>query len=194
LAAEIDYRLALLGADKNAFDTIVAGGPRSALPHAAPGPHRLPLNSLIVIDQGAILDGYTSDMTRTICLGHVSPRELEMFRAVGEAQQAAIAAVKPGAKAASIDRKARQVLRKFKLENAFLHSTGHGLGIEIHERPRLGPGEDARLAAGMVVTIEPGVYLPGVGGVRIEDVVVVTRSGCEVLTQAPKQLQIALGV
>ncbi len=190
LAAEIDYQMCKLGAEKPAFDTIVAGGPRGALPHAQPSRLRLPPHGLIVIDQGAILDGYTSDMTRTICLGRPSRREREMFRAVCEAQAAAVAVVKAGVKARTVDRQARQVLRKFKLDKAFTHSTGHGLGLEIHEYPRIGPREDIRLSAGMVITIEPGVYLEDVGGVRIEDVVVVESDGCEVLTRTPKRLHL----
>ncbi len=189
LAAEIEYQMRHLGAEKAAFDTIVASGPQAALPHASPRAKSLVHNSLIVIDQGAILDGYTSDMTRMACMGSLPSRERQWVRAVLEAQQAAIGKVKAGVKAATVDRAARQVLQRFGLEQAFKHSTGHGLGLEIHEAPRIGPREEQRLLAGMVITIEPGVYIEGAGGVRIEDVVVVTRSGCDVLTPTSRRLR-----
>jgi Xaa-Pro aminopeptidase len=179
-----------MGASKPAFDTIVASGARSALPHASPQPIALERNSPIVVDQGAILDDYVSDMTRLVCLGRLSSRQRLLFRAVREAQQAAIDAVKAGVKAHSVDRKARQVLKKFKLDQAFSHSTGHGIGLEIHEQPRIGLQESVRLANGMVITIEPGAYVEGVGGVRIEDVVVVTSTGCEVLTRTPRHVRV----
>ena len=187
-AAEIEYQMRGLGAEKAAFDTIVAGGLHSALPHAEP--RRVPLepHTLIVVDQGAILDGYTSDMTRMVCLGRVNQDRRRLYRAVLEAQLAALDAVRAGVQAATVDRRARQVLRRFKLDKAFMHSAGHGLGLEIHESPRIGPGEKTRLAAGMVITIEPGAYLDELGGVRIEDTVVVTPHGCEILTPTPKRL------
>jgi Xaa-Pro aminopeptidase len=189
-AAEVEYQMRLLGASKPAFDTIVASGARSALPHASPQPVPLETNAPIVVDQGAILDDYVSDMTRMVCLGRLSNQQRLLFQAVREAQQAAIEAVKAGVKAHSVDRRARQVLKKFKLDKAFSHSTGHGVGLEIHEQPRIGFREDARLASGMVITIEPGAYLEGVGGVRIEDIVVVTSTGCEVLTRTPRDLRV----
>jgi Xaa-Pro aminopeptidase len=125
-----------------------------------------------------------------VCLGRLSDRQRLLFQAVREAQEAAIDAVKAGVKAHSVDRKARQVLKKFKLEKAFSHSTGHGVGLEIHEPPRIGPREDIRLASGMVITIEPGAYVEGLGGVRIEDVVLVTSTGCQVLTRTPRELRV----
>jgi len=189
LAAEIEYQMRLLGAERPSFETIVASGPRSALPHAQPGPSKLAADSLIVVDQGAILDGYASDMTRMAVLGRLGKRERDLYRAVLEAQQAAIGAVKAGVKAKSVDAAARRVLKQRKLDEAFTHSTGHGVGLEIHEGPRLAPEHDRPLSAGMVVTIEPGAYLEGLGGVRIEDMVVVTRLGCEVLTQTPKRVR-----
>lgn len=189
-AAEIEYQMKLMGASKPAFDTIVASGARSALPHASPQPVVLEKNSPIVVDQGAILDDYVSDMTRMVCLGRLSSRQRLLFQAVREAQQAAIDAVKAGVKAHSVDRKARLVLKKFKLDKAFSHSTGHGIGLEIHEQPRIGSLENIRLASGMVITIEPGAYVEGVGGVRIEDVVVVTSTGCEVLTRTPRHVRV----
>ena len=190
MAAEIEYEMSSLGATGKAFDTIVASGPRSALPHATPGKHHLRRNAPIVVDQGAILDGYASDMTRMICFGKPGARFRELHRAVREAQAAATAVVRAGVKARTVDREARRVLRKFKLERAFPHSTGHGLGLEIHEPPRVGPTEEARLVTGMVITIEPGAYLEDVGGVRIEDVVAVTPTGCRVLTKTSRQLRV----
>ena len=190
MAAEIEYEMCTLGATGKAFDTIVASGSRSALPHATPGKQLLRRNAPIVVDQGAILDGYTSDMTRMVCFGNPGARFRELHRAVREAQAAATAVVRAGVKAGTVDREARRVLRKFKLEKAFPHSTGHGLGLEIHEPPRLGPSEEARLVTGMVITIEPGVYLEDVGGVRIEDVVAVTPTGCRVLTKTSRQLRV----
>ena len=188
-AAEIEYQMRGLGAEKAAFDTIVAGGGHSALPHAQPRPVRLEPKSLIVVDQGAILDGYRSDMTRMVCLGRVSQVRRQLYEAVLEAQLAALDAVRTGVQAATVDRKARQVLRRFKLEKAFTHGTGHGLGLEIHESPRVGIGEKTRLAAGMVITIEPGAYVEELGGVRIEDTVAVTSNGCKILTPTPKRLR-----
>ena len=190
MAAEIEYEMRSLGAAGSAFDTIVATGLRSALPHATPGEGLLGRKSPIVVDQGAILDGYTSDMTRMVCFGKPGRRFRELYRAVREAQAAATAAVKAGVKARTVDREARLVLRKFNLEKAFPHSTGHGLGLEIHEPPRVGPAEDTRLVSGMVITIEPGAYLEDVGGVRIEDVVVVTPTGCRVLTKTSRELRV----
>ena len=187
-AAEIEYQMRTLGAEGPAFDTIVASGFHSALPHGRP--RRLPLepNTLVVVDQGAILDGYTSDMTRTVCLGRVDAARRRLYQAVLEAQLAAVDAVRSGVQAATVDRRARQVLRRFKLGKAFTHSVGHGLGLEIHEPPRVGPDEKTRLAAGMVITIEPGAYLEDLGGVRIEDTVIVTPNGCEIITPTSKRL------
>jgi len=190
LASEIEYQMRRLGAERAAFETIAASRERSALPHAQPTVQNLRRNALIVVDHGAMLDGYASDMTRMICFGRVDQRQRELFEAVREAQLAAIGAVKAGVRAGTVDRSARKVLKKFKLEKEFSHSTGHGLGLEIHEPPRLGPKEDLRLRAGMVITIEPGAYVEGVGGVRIEDVVAVTNNGCEVLTKTPRHLRV----
>jgi Xaa-Pro aminopeptidase len=189
LAAEIDYRMRKLGAERPAFDTIVASGPRSALPHAQPTQRILGKNELLLIDMGATLDGYASDMTRMLYLGRPSSRIKRIYSAVLEAQLAAISAVRPGVTAGYVDRQARQTLKAQKLDQAFVHSTGHGLGLEIHEPPRLGKKEKTRLQEGMAITIEPGVYLNGFGGIRIEDTVVVTKTGCEVLTPTPKELR-----
>ena len=187
VAAELDFQMRLLGAGKTAFDTIVAGGARSALPHAQPTDRRLGENELLLIDMGAIVDGYASDMTRTAYIGAPPKRVREVYRAVLEAQLTAMNAVHAGVAASKVDRAARDVLKRFKLDREFIHSTGHGLGLEIHEPPRIGKKEKTRLQAGMAITIEPGVYLDGLGGVRIEDTVLVTENGCEVLTPTPKE-------
>jgi Xaa-Pro aminopeptidase len=188
LAAEIGYRMRRLGADCEAFETIVASGQRSALPHAQPTSHSIQINQLLLIDMGATVAGYASDMTRTHAVGKLTAKARRMYQAVLESQLAAIDAVKPGVSCASVDRAARSVLRVHRLDNLFIHSTGHGLGLEIHEAPRLGRKERAQLEPGMAITIEPGVYAEGLGGVRIEDTVVVTSSGCEVLTPTGKEL------
>ncbi len=187
LAAEIDYRMRMLGADGTAFDTIVASGPRTALPHAHPMELPVAANELLLIDMGASVGGYASDMTRTHAVGKVDAKLRRMYRAVLESQLAAIDAVRPGVTAAAVDRAARNVLQGYGMEKQFIHSTGHGLGLEIHERPRLGRKEKTKLLTGMTITIEPGVYEEGVGGVRIEDTVVVTGKGCEILTPSGKE-------
>jgi Xaa-Pro aminopeptidase len=190
LAAELEYRMRSLGAEKPSFDTIVAAGARSALPHARPGAALCRTGDLVVVDMGATQDGYCSDMTRMLHLGRPSAKTKQMYGAVLEAQLAAIDAVKAGATTAHVDRMARRVLKAYGLDRAFVHSTGHGLGLEIHEAPRIGRRDKNRLRAGMAITIEPGVYLEGFGGVRIEDTVVVTAQGCEILTPTSKELRI----
>jgi Xaa-Pro aminopeptidase len=186
VAAKIEYGMKQLGASGPSFDTIVASGPRSAWAHARPTPKLLGKSELVVLDQGAILENYCSDMTRTVFLGRAPAEVRRMYQAVLEAQEAAKQAIRPGIKAADVDRAARRVLKRFGLARYFTHSTGHGLGIEVHEMPRLGKGEETLLQEGMVVTVEPGVYLEGFGGVRIEDDVVVTAQGARDLTTAPR--------
>lgn len=186
LAAEFEWRMRKLGAEKPAFETIVASGTHSALPHAAPRAQRIGPNRLLLVDMGAFRDGYASDMTRTSYLGKPSFKAKKLYAAVLEAQLAAIDSVRPGVTAATVDRVARQVLKKHGLDKMFVHSTGHGLGLEIHEAPRLGKQDETPLGAGMVITVEPGAYEPGFGGVRIEDTIVVTETGSEVLTPTPK--------
>ena len=189
LAAELEYRMRRLGAEKPAFETIVAGGPRSALPHAQPTSDRLRPGGLVVVDMGAQQEGYCSDMTRMLFVGNPTAKVKRTYRAVLEAQLAAIDAVRAGVSTAHVDRQARKVLKGYGLDRAFVHSTGHGLGLEIHEPPRLGKRDKGRLETGMAVTIEPGVYLEGFGGIRIEDTVVVTPTGCEILTPTSKELR-----
>jgi Xaa-Pro aminopeptidase len=188
LAAELDHQMRRLGAERPAFDTIVAFGPRSALPHAQPSGRALRANELLLIDMGAMQAGYASDMTRMVWLGRPSPRARRLHGAVLEAQLAALDSVRAGRAAGAVDASARRVLRRHHLDDRFIHSTGHALGLEIHESPRLGRGDKTRLEAGMVVTVEPGVYIENFGGVRIEDTVAVTSSGCEILTPASKEL------
>ena len=187
VAAEIEFQMKMLGAQVPAFDTIVAAGPHSALPHAHPSDHRIGENELLLIDMGASLDGYCSDMTRVVHLGKPPKRIRDMYNAVLEAQLAGIAAVRAGVTAGKVDAVARNVLKKHKLDKAFVHSTGHGLGLEIHESPRLGKNDKTLLAAGMAITVEPGVYIEGLAGIRIEDTVLVTQNGCEVLTPSSKE-------
>ena len=187
VAAELDFQMRLQGAEKPAFDTIVASGERSALPHAQPTSRRLEENELLLIDMGACLDGYMSDMTRMAFLGIPNKRVRALYNAVLEAQIAGIDAVRPGATSAQVDGAARQVLKRHGLDRQFVHSTGHGLGLEIHEGPRIGKKDETRLKAGMVITIEPGAYVDRFGGVRIEDTVLVTANGCEVLTPTTKE-------
>jgi Xaa-Pro aminopeptidase len=188
VAAELEHRARLLGAEGMSFETIVASGLRSALPHGRATSGRLPRRGFLTLDFGVILKGYCSDMTRTVFLGRPRAKERNAYQAVLEAQQAGVAAVKAGASCGEVDEAARSVLRKAGLAEAFTHSTGHGVGLEIHESPRIGAGQATRLLTGMVVTIEPGIYLAGQFGIRIEDMVVVTPTGGQVLTPAPKAL------
>ena len=171
-----------------AFTTIIAGGKRSALPHGRASAADIPSKGFVVCDFGVILSGYCSDMTRTLHVGHPSVEARRVYEAVREAQGAALEAVKPGAVVAEVDSAARRLLHKKDLGEYFTHSTGHGLGLEIHEAPRVAAGQNDVLQPGMVITVEPGVYLPGKFGVRIEDTVVVMDTGCEILTKCPKEL------
>jgi len=190
LAAELDHTMRLLGAERPAFNSIVASGAHSALPHAQPRRRRLVGDGLIVLDHGAILDGYASDMTRMAAFGAPDVELRRIVKAVREAQAAALDIVKAGVESRSVDRRARRTLKQHGLDQYFSHSTGHGLGLEIHELPRIGPRERTRLREGMTVTIEPGVYIEGLGGARIEDTVVVTSTGCRILTAPSKALRI----
>jgi Xaa-Pro aminopeptidase len=188
VAAAMEYAARRNGAEGMSFPTILAAGPRSAVVHGRASAARIPRRGFVVCDFGVILAGYCSDRTRTVHVGAASRAAREVYGAVLEAQLAAIAAVRPGVTAGEVDGAARGVLKKWKLARYFTHSTGHGLGLEIHEAPRIAAGQSLKLDPGMVVTIEPGAYVPGKWGVRIEDVVVVTDSGCEVLTPGEKEL------
>ncbi|MGH9714701.1 MAG: M24 family metallopeptidase [Candidatus Acidiferrales bacterium] len=187
LAGEIELAMKRKGASGASFETIVAAGPRSAWAHARPTSKPLRKNELVVLDQGAILRGYCSDMTRTVFLGRATAGVRRLYRAVLEAQEAARSAIRPGVAAGAVDAAARRVLKGHGVARYFTHSTGHGVGLEIHESPQLGRGEKAILEEGMVVTIEPGVYLEGLGGIRIEDDVVITPTGAENLTTTPRE-------
>jgi len=201
LAAEIDYKLRRGGFEKPSFDTIVASGPHAAMPHARPDDRVLAAGDLVVLDFGGVHDGYCVDLTRTVSVGDPGPEARRLYAAVAEAQLAGVGAVRPGAPVTDVDEAARGVLERHGLGPAFSHATGHGLGLEIHEEPRVGPrradipgvppaGTDLILAPGVVITIEPGAYVPGLGGVRIEDDVVVTRGGVEWLTHVPRELRV----
>ena len=188
VAGRLEFAAREAGADGMSFDTIVAAGRRAALPHGRASSQAIPKRGFVVVDSGVAWRGYCSDMTRTVHVGPVSREERRWYEAVLAAQLAGIAAVRPGTTAGEVDQAARHVLRKTKLDRFFTHSTGHGVGLEIHEPPRLGKQQEERLEAGMVITIEPGVYIPGKGGIRIEDMVVVTAKGCQVLTPVTKEL------
>jgi Xaa-Pro aminopeptidase len=187
LAAEIEYAIKQKGGSGASFETIVASGARSAWAHARPTCKPLRKNELVVLDQGAILRGYCSDLTRTVFLGRAPASVRRLYNAVLEAQGAARDAIRPGVEAGEVDAAARRALKRHRLARYFTHSTGHGLGIEVHEMPRLARGEKTVLEEGMVVTIEPGVYIQGLGGIRIEDDVVVTSKGAVDLTSAPRE-------
>jgi len=188
VAGELEHQARLLGAEGMSFETIVASGVRSALPHGKASLAKLPRRGFVTMDFGVILKGYCSDMTRTVYLGSPKANERNAYQAVLEAQETALAAVAAGVSCGEVDEAARGVLRRAGLAEAFTHSTGHGVGLEIHESPRVGAGQTTKLQAGMVVTIEPGIYLAGQFGIRIEDMVAVTRTGGQVLTPAPKAL------
>lgn len=188
LAAEIEYRMRRYGGEKPAFETIVAFGERTALPHARPTDRPLQANGFVLFDLGVILSGYCSDMTRTVYWGKAPARARKMYKAVLDAQLASEAAVHAGLTCGDADRAARRVLEKQGYGRYFSHSTGHGVGLEIHENPRVAAKQTTVLQEGMAITIEPGAYVPGFGGVRIEDIVIVRKDHAEVLTQTPKQL------
>ncbi len=192
IALDLDFEMRRLGAAGSSFETIVASGPNGAKPHHRPGDRRIGPGELIVIDFGAIVDGYCSDMTRTLCVGEpASPTAARMVDVVAESQRAGVDAVRAGVEAKAVDEACRAVIAEAGWADAFLHSTGHGVGLDIHEMPRVSSLSTDTLGAGWVVTVEPGVYLPEFGGVRIEDTVVVTEEGCTVLTNAPKTLVVA---
>jgi len=186
VALELEWQMRRLGAEGPSFETIVASGPNGAKPHHRAGPRRVAEGDLVVIDFGALVEGYHSDMTRTLMVGEPSDTQARMFDVVHEAQAAGVAAVRAGVEGQAVDETCRAVIREAGWEDAFLHGTGHGVGLDIHEPPRVSTTADATLADGHVVTVEPGVYLAEHGGVRIEDTVVVTPDGCRTLTRAPK--------
>lgn len=188
--AEIGYRMQKLGASSVSFETIAAFGPSSAEPHYSPGDRRLKPGDPALFDFGCKVRRYCSDITRTVFAGKVDDRFERMYEVVLEAQRRAIAEVRAGVKGTAVDAAARSYIDSTEFKGAFIHSTGHGLGLVVHDGGRLAPNIDLTLEENMIMTVEPGVYLPGVGGVRIEDDVRVTRSGCEVLTTAKKELRV----
>tara|TARA_B100001013_G_scaffold320382_1_gene229766 strand:- start:58 stop:651 length:594 start_codon:yes stop_codon:yes gene_type:complete len=192
IAREIDRLVLEAGFGRMAFETIVASGPNSALPHAHPTARELSDGDLVILDFGGVLDGYCVDISRSVVVGIADAECRRLYSAVQEAQRAAIDKVIPGVSAEQIDAAARDVLDSYGLGEAFGHSTGHGLGLDVHELPRVGrkqaSAEPVVLERGMVFTIEPGVYVPGLGGVRIEDDVLVTASGVELLTDCAGEL------
>jgi len=188
VAAQLELAARSAGAEQMAFTTIIAGGTRSALPHGRASGAAIPSRGFVVCDFGVILSGYCSDMTRTLHVGRPSTVARSVYEAVREAQLAALEAVRPGKPVGEVDVAARKLLKNRGLVKYFTHSTGHGLGLEIHEAPRVAAGQTELLRPGMVITVEPGAYLPGKFGVRIEDTIVVTETGCEILTKCPKEM------
>jgi Xaa-Pro aminopeptidase len=187
VAAELEYVIRGLGGDGCSFPSIVAVGQRAALPHARPTDRKVGSAPSVLLDWGAVYGGYRSDLTRVLVTARIPPKLERVYRVVLNAQECAIRAIRPGIACRKVDEIARSVIAEAGYGRFFGHSLGHGLGLQVHEAPRLGPKRDEPLRPGMVVTVEPGIYLPGQFGVRIEDDVLVTRSGCEVLTQVPKR-------
>jgi Xaa-Pro aminopeptidase len=188
IAADLEYQFRLFGAKGPAFASIVAVGPRSALPHATPGDHRVEESDFVLIDWGASEGLYRSDLTRMIVTSKISPKFAAVYEIVLEAQMKAIEAIRPGVVCQDVDAVARKIIAKAGYGRRFGHGLGHGMGLLIHESPRLAAKNQTVLRPGMIVTVEPGIYLPGWGGIRIEDDILVTRHGHEVLTHLPKQL------
>lgn len=188
IAAKISFLQRTYGAEKDAFDSIVASGERGALPHAHPTEKRIRSGEFVTLDFGCTKDGYNSDLTRTIAVGRVTKKMREIYETVREAQQAAVDVAKGDMMASDLDAVARNHIKARGYGKYFTHSLGHGLGLQVHERPRVSALSKEQLQMGSVITIEPGVYVPGFGGVRIEDDVVLTPTGCKVLNKAPKEL------
>ncbi len=188
VADSVEMRLRRRGATRMSFDTIIATGKRGALPHGLASDERIASGDLVVVDMGVVLEGYCSDETRTFCAGKASKRARKIYTTVLEAHDRAIEKVRAGVRASVVDSAARSHIKKAGFGKYFGHATGHGVGLEIHEPPFVGPKSTDTLTEGMVITVEPGIYIPGFGGVRIEDMLLVTSTGCEVLTNAPREL------
>ncbi|MFA6471172.1 MAG: aminopeptidase P family protein [Candidatus Latescibacterota bacterium] len=188
LAMEIDYRFRKEGGEHSAFETIVASGPNTSKPHAVPTRRKIKRGDLVLFDMGTVVDGYASDMTRTVVLGKADRKQKERYRIVLEAQQAALEGISAGMKCCEADFLARNSIEKAGYGPEYVHSLGHGVGLEVHESPSLSRNSQLVLKKGSVVTVEPGIYFPGWGGIRIEDLVVITETGCLNLTKAPKEL------
>jgi Xaa-Pro aminopeptidase len=189
VALDLEFTMRRMGAQAASFPPIVAAGEHGALPHATPRDVAIPAGTLVVVDWGAQLDGYASDCTRTYATGDIDPRDGQVYELVLQAQEAALAAVRPGPTGREVDAVARSIIDAAGNAEHFGHGLGHGVGLDVHEGPRLSKQGETALAAGMVVTVEPGVYVPGAVGVRIEDLVIVTDDGAEVVSSLPKELQ-----
>ncbi len=189
LAAKLDYQLRLIGAEKPAFDTIVVSGERSALVHGKPSDKAIEKGDFVTIDYGAVVNGYASDITRTFIMGKPSKKQREIYETVYRAQAVAIEAAKPGMNGKELDAVARDIIKKAGYGDYFGHGLGHGLGFAVHDRPRVGALSEDVIPKNAMITIEPGIYIPDFGGVRIEDDVRITKNGCEVLTSLPKRLE-----
>ncbi|MDD3365118.1 MAG: Xaa-Pro peptidase family protein [Syntrophomonas sp.] len=190
IANRITYLLKEGGSSRESFDTIAVAGENAALPHGQPGNRLLSRGDMLTLDFGGFYQGYAGDMTRTVMIGEASPKLRDIYQQVLEAQELGVSLINAGVSCREIDVQVREVLRKYGLDIYFQHGTGHGVGLEIHEIPRLSPLSDDILQEGMVVTVEPGVYIPGWGGVRIEDTVIVKKGGCEIITHSDKRLLI----
>lgn len=188
VAAELEYQMKKAGAEDLGFNTIIASGLNSSMPHAIPGRKKLEMGDFITMDFGCKYEGYCSDMTRTVVLGKASEKQKEIYQVVLEAQLAGLAALKPGVTGRSVDQAARDIIVKAGYGDCFGHSLGHSVGLFIHEKPGLAPADETILEAGMIETVEPGIYVPGFGGVRIEDMVLVTEDGYRNLASSPKEL------
>ena len=188
LACEIDYQFRKKGGECSAFNTIVASGRNSSIPHAIPSNKKLNAGDLVLFDMGTVVNGYASDMTRTVVLGKANSEQKKIYNLVLEAQMAAIDIISSGMKCFEVYGKALNVFEKAGYGEKFIHSLGHGVGLEVHETPRLSHNTHTKLKENFVVTVEPGIYIPGWGGIRIEDMVVVTDNGCLNLTKSPKTL------
>jgi Xaa-Pro aminopeptidase len=188
-ALELEIAMRRAGAERLAFETVLASGPRSALPHGRASDRVMDAGDLVTLDFGAVVGGYCSDCTRTVVLGAAAPRQREIHAIVLEALGEGVAALRPGVRCRDVDARARAVIAGRGFGEAFGHSLGHGVGMEVHEGPRLSPQEEALLEPGMVVTVEPGIYVPGWGGVRVEELALVTEDGCRILTHAPRGWQ-----
>ncbi|NJE10282.1 Xaa-Pro dipeptidase PepQ [Thermococcus sp. MAR1] len=188
IAAKMEYVMKMNGAEKTAFDTIIASGWRSALPHGVASDKRIEKGDLVVIDEGALYRHYHSDTTRTIVVGSPNEKQKDIYYAVLEAQRKGVESAKPGMTAKELDTIVRDVIAEYGYGDYFIHSTGHGVGLEIHEWPRVSQQDETVLKPGMVITIEPGIYLPKFGGVRIEDTVVITENGALRLTKTEREL------
>ena len=187
VAAELEHSMRMHGSERPAFQTIIASGARGSLPHGVASDQVIARGDLVTMDFGAVCGGYHSDITRTICVGHADARQRDVYNAVLAAQQRALAALRPGVTGIKVDRIARDVLAEYDLEQYFGHGLGHSLGLEIHEEPRLSKAGKNMMQPNMLITDEPGVYIPGWGGIRIEDTVLITADGAEPLTHAPKE-------